>query len=69
MAVQEATGFCKFCNKQVMIRRKGTNHILHLILSIITCGLWIIVWILVSIKIGGWRCTQCGTAASRDILA
>ena len=25
------------------------NHILHLLLSIITAGLWIIIWILVSI--------------------
>jgi hypothetical protein len=68
MADQEATGFCKTCNKQVMIRRKGTNHILHLILTILTGGLWLIIWILSSIKIGGWRCTICGSSVSRDLL-
>jgi hypothetical protein len=24
--------------------------------------LWIIIWILVSFKIGGWRCPNCGSA-------
>lgn len=69
MATQEATGFCKGCGKQVMIRRKGTNHLLHLLLSVITFGLWIIVWILTSIKIGGWRCTQCGRKVGRSLFA
>ena len=61
MADQERSGFCGVCNKQVLVRRKGTNHLLHLILSILTAGLWVIVWILASIKFGGWRCTQCGS--------
>ena len=69
MAYQEATGWCKTCGRQVMIRRKGTNHILHLLLTIFTAGLWIIVWILVSIKIGGWRCTSCGRRVSRALFS
>ena len=60
MAVQEKGGLCETCNRQVMVRRKGTNHIFHFIMSLVTMGLWIIPWILISIKIGGWRCTQCG---------
>lgn len=68
MAVQEATGFCKRCNKQVMIRRPGTNHVLHLLLSIVTVGIWLIVWVLTAIKIGGWRCSQCGSRVSRSLL-
>lgn len=55
MAMQEKSGFCATCSKHVMVRRKGTNHVLHLLLSFFTLGLWIIVWILVSIKIGGRR--------------
>ncbi len=60
MPVQEKSGFCEACNKQVMVRRKGTNHLLHLILSILT-GVWIIVWILASIFTDDWRCSQCGS--------
>lgn len=49
-----------------MIRRAGTNHILHLILTVLTLGLWLIPWMFVSVKIGGWRCTQCGGRGSRS---
>ena len=68
MAYQESTGFCKICNKQSMLRRKGINHIFHFFMSVVTLGLWIIVWIASAIRIGGWRCTQCGSKVSRDIL-
>jgi len=27
--------------------KKSTSHVLHLILSIISCGLWIPIWLLV----------------------
>ena len=26
---------------------KGTNHILHLLLSVFTAGIWLIVWVLI----------------------
>ncbi len=68
MAMQEATGFCKACKKQVAIRRPGTNHLLHLFLTLCTLGLWSIVWVFVSIKIGGWRCSQCGQRCSRSLM-
>jgi len=64
--IQENTGYCKICEKQVMIKRKGTNHVLHLLLSIVTAGFWIIIWILCSIKIGGWRCSACGCKTKKS---
>ncbi|WP_146678852.1 hypothetical protein [Pirellula sp. SH-Sr6A] len=33
---------------------------LHLLLSILTIGLWLICWLLACIKIGGWQCPNCG---------
>lgn len=35
-----------------LLKGKPTNHVLHLILSIITLGLWLVVWILVVIFAG-----------------
>jgi len=35
--------------KELEYRTAHTNHILHLILSILTGGFWIIIWIIVSI--------------------
>lgn len=33
----------------VVVYGKKVNHILHLILSVLTLGLWLIVWLLVGI--------------------
>jgi len=61
MAEQKKSGFCKMCNQQTVVFRKGTSHILHLLLTIITGGLWLIIWLGLSIKFSGWRCSQCGS--------
>lgn len=34
----------------LLSKKKNTSHILHLLLSIITAGIWIIIWILVAIS-------------------
>jgi hypothetical protein len=33
----------------LLSQKKQTNHILHLLLSIVTGGLWLIVWLLVAL--------------------
>jgi hypothetical protein len=61
---QKQTGrYCAHCQKNVMATGTTPNHLLHFFLTLFTFGLWIIVWILVSVgKIGGYRCTQCGSS-------
>lgn len=63
MAEEKKSGLCKNCNKRVVVFRKGTNHILHLILTLVTFGVWLIVWFGVSVKFGGWRCVECGSTS------
>lgn len=60
MAFQESSKWCRSCKKQVLVRRPGTNHLLHLILSVVTAGVWVIIWLLSCVRFGGWRCSQCG---------
>jgi hypothetical protein len=44
-----------------MAQKNTPNHVLHLILSLVTFGLWLPIWLLISAGgLGGWRCTQCG---------
>ena len=61
MAEEKRGGYCARCKKNVVVFRRGTSHVLHLLLSILTAGLWLIVWIGASIKFGGWRCHECGS--------
>ena len=54
--------YCPHCHHQQIFVRLSINHWAHLILSILTLGLWLISWI--SICIGAllrpWRCEHCG---------
>lgn len=60
MSVQVSNKFCKVCGKNVKITRNGRNHILHLLLTLITAGLWLLVWIPLLLTSEPWRCNECG---------
>lgn len=67
MITVERGGYCKHCKEQVRVFRRAPNHILHLILTLLTFGLWIIVWLGVSVSFGGWRCCRCGSTCVKQI--
>ncbi len=62
MATQYSSVWCKRCGQYRQGVRQGANHVLHLLLSVLTLGWWIPVWILICIcgTTAGWRCSQCG---------
>lgn len=59
---QVKNGQCKHCGR-VRVERPRPNHTMHAILTTCTCGLWLVVWLGSCIRIGGWRCSQCGGKA------
>lgn len=67
MAIDQAAGFCRRCARPVLVQRPGTNHTLHLLVTLFLCGLWLPIWMLASVKIGGWRCVLCGRGARRSL--
>ncbi len=62
--MDQTSKFCPVCRKPTLWARPGTNHILHLLLTVLLCGFWLPVWLLASIRIGGWRCQTCGYKGS-----
>lgn len=64
-AFEETQKFCLTCNRLCLAHRAGTSHVFHLLMCLFTCGLWVIVWALSAVKIGGWRCVTCGGARFR----
>jgi len=66
MAFEETQKFCPSCGRNVVARRKSTNHILHFLIAVLTCGLWIFVWMGSSVRFGGWLCSQCGSKQVRN---
>lgn len=61
MGIRVGSGFCPVCLRNVMTHENGPNHILHLILTLVTGGLWIIVWIVVAARRRPQNCTVCGS--------
>ena len=58
---QETTKFCPQCAKHVRAVRPGTSRLRQLGLTLITLGIWSIVWIIDAIRRPGWRCSNCDT--------
>lgn len=52
---------CRRCERKTLHVVIGANHLLHLVLTIVTAGLWLLVWL--AVGVGGGRapaCTECG---------
>lgn len=64
MADKQASQFCYVCDQQRLFQKPRINHVLHLILTLVTVGLWGIVWIILGISNSAkpLRCTACGSA-------
>jgi rRNA maturation endonuclease Nob1 len=67
MGVIEETGYCDRCGKQVLGRREGVNHILHALISIFSCGAWVVVWAILTLTTQGAPalCPACGSAVRK----
>lgn len=61
MGIKTDGRFCLHCQKNVLAQSNKPNHLLHLVLTILTMGVWGVVWLcLTLLSIGNYRCTQCG---------
>ena len=52
--------FCRNCTKNVLAVANNPKHVMHFILTILTIGLWIIVWVLATM-LKTFRCPDCGS--------
>lgn len=61
MATENRMNHCKRCQKATLHVSRGTSHLLHLVLSVVTIGLWTLVWIFTAFLHGAEsQCTECG---------
>lgn len=56
--------FCRHCQQSRLFTREveQTNHGMHLVVVLLCCGLWLPIWILLSLfpKTYPWLCASCG---------
>jgi len=62
MTTERLRGYCARCRHQQIFEKSRLHHGFHFLLSVLTCGLWLVSWL--SIYIGHrfrpWRCVKCG---------
>lgn len=55
MTQDKKGGRVPYTDQEVLVmlsKKKTTSHVLHLILSILTLGFWVIIWVLVAASNG-----------------
>jgi hypothetical protein len=67
MGIEQKSGFCRQCNQSRLFTRQGVNHILHLLLFLFLCGLWLPIWIVIAIDHGSkpYFCATCGLGSRK----
>ncbi len=68
MSAIQGTGYCQMCGRQSYFTKPRVNHVLHLILSIVTLGAWLVVWAVLGALNASKasRCTTCGWQQGRS---
>lgn len=60
--------FCPNCNDNVKAQKNEPRHMVHIILTILTCGIWFIIYgFLIIWYFAGahYKCTVCGHGIKR----
>lgn len=62
MALKESSRFCQHCGLYRLARRERPNHILHFLITALSCGLWLIIWVALGLIAWAnpWFCSYCG---------
>lgn len=65
MSTSQIMIHCKRCGKPTIHLAQHPNHIMHLLLTVFTAGLWLIVWVFAAAGTQKPQCTVCGKRNSQ----
>ncbi len=71
MSTTQLMEHCRYCGKPTLHLEEKPNHILHLLLTIVTMGVWLIVWVLLgmSSRLSSSTCTVCGSVPPAEAVS
>lgn len=55
--------YCQGCRRDRPFEREGISHLFHLIVSVVTAGLWLPIWLALFLYHSAftrYRCRDCG---------
>lgn len=64
MAVIQSSRKCRACNRKTLHQRPKSSDLVHLVMTVLTVGLWLPIWVLAALGglFSAWRCQLCGKA-------
>ena len=62
MGFKENSGYCEHCGR-VLVRAKTPSYVLHVILVVLTGGVWLIPFFFIMMTSSSYLCTSCGRPA------
>ncbi len=62
MGVSKLQRYCTDCEQHVLGEKNSPNHVLHLLLTLVTVGFWGFIWVFTMVvdAFTPYRCPQCG---------
>lgn len=54
--------YCPTCGDYRRADSPGASHVLHLLLSLLSCGLWVPIWFMIGLT-SNYCCAACGSRA------
>jgi hypothetical protein len=61
MRSKQISAACPRCGRAIRVRCQTPCHLVHLLLSLATQGLWAAVWLLLALRANICRCRLCGS--------
>lgn len=59
---QETTAaYCHHCRTQTAHVANTPNHLVHALITLFLCGIWLPVWAVICLLPTHWNCTRCGS--------
>lgn len=63
--MRHTSKWCRYCRRMVYAVGKTEStgsFLIHLLMTFVTVGLWLPIWIVSSLAyVGNYRCTRCGS--------
>ena len=61
VAMDARAAHCPHCGQQVTISRRSGAMAFHIVLVVLTAGLWFPAWMIMLLLMPGWKCAECGS--------
>jgi hypothetical protein len=61
MPIEQKQDYCAACGTNTLFQRSTPHHLIHVLVTVFSCGLWLIPWMIFAwVHDSAYRCQTCG---------